>query len=66
MTDKLAEILGEAIGALDIFNSLGFHPTRLCVVCCSMHYDGVEGIVHEDTCIIKRGRLLLAAVEVLK
>lgn len=50
---ELEAILKEAEQKLDDINAEEGSPFALCRVCGSDEYNATEGIVHEDTCLIK-------------
>jgi len=58
------KLLQEAHDAMDAVNGdygsdtvISSSPVPLCLFCKARDYDGQEGIIHQDTCIIKRIRL---------
>jgi hypothetical protein len=53
-------LLKETLDVLDKNNARYGYQSRLCFQCNSPGYNATEGIIHEDTCLIKRTRKYLA------
>lgn len=50
------ECLRRLLREADDHNARCGKPDRLCMYCATTYYDALEGLVHPDSCIIRKSR----------